>query len=165
MAPDHHLGYRCGPFPHLPSDPLNDRIFDASIFHHWTAAYCLCLLHRTGTRPRRWPYLDLNLSVVNMRQYRRRLHHGSRFSAAISKASIATSHAVVSCTDLGSVKICRLASSSVRSVLPSGKTTGRSRRLSQDTTRLSNKNRRIQNWGGIFVPLCRCGFMSGTRLR
>ena len=33
MAPDHHLGYRCGPFPHLPSDPLNDRIFDASIFH------------------------------------------------------------------------------------------------------------------------------------
>jgi hypothetical protein len=104
LAADHHLGYRCGPFPHLPSDPLNDRIFDASIFHHWTAAYCLCLLHRTGTRPRRWPYLDLNLSVVNMRQYRRRLHHGSRFSAAISNASIATSHAVVSCSDLGSVK-------------------------------------------------------------
>ena len=62
------FGYRCGPFPHLPSDPLNDRIFDASIFHHWTAPYCLCLLHRTGTRLRRWPYLDLNLSVVKVRQ-------------------------------------------------------------------------------------------------
>ena len=52
----------------------------------------------------------------------------SRFSAAISNASIATCHAVVSCSDLGSVKIYCLASSSVRSVLPSGKTTGRSKR-------------------------------------
>ncbi len=89
-----------------------------------------------------------HLSVVNMRQYRRRLHHGSRFSAAISKASIATSHAVVSCTDLGSVKICRLASSSVRSVLPSGKTTGRSRRLSQDTTQLRNRTLDTRKRGG-----------------
>jgi PAS domain S-box-containing protein len=111
-------------------------------------AYCLCLLHRTGTRPRRWPYLDLNLSVVNVRQYRRRLHHGSRFSAAISNASIATSHAVVPCSDLGSVKICRLASSSVRSVLPSGKTTGRSRRLSQDTKQLRNRTLDSRKRGG-----------------
>jgi hypothetical protein len=89
-----------------------------------------------------------HLSVVNMRQYRRRLHHGSRFSAAISNASIATSHAVVSCSDLGSVKICRLASSSVRSVLPSGKTTGRSRRLSQDTTQLSKRTLDSRKRGG-----------------
>ena len=58
------------------------------------------------------------------------------FSAASSNASIATCHGVLSCSDLGRVKIYCLASSSVRSVLPSGKTTGRSRRLSQDTTQL-----------------------------
>src|SRR6266850_740078 len=61
---------------------------------------------------------------------------------------IATSHAVVSCSDLGSVKICRLASSSVRSVLPSGKTTGRSRRLSQDTTQLRNRTLDTRKRGG-----------------
>ncbi len=67
---------------------------------------------------------------------------------AISNASTASSHAVVSCSDLGSVKICRLASSSVRSVLPSGKTTGRSRRLSQDTTQLRNRTLDSRKRGG-----------------
>ena len=106
--------------------------------------------HKSGPVPRERlrTFADLNLSVVNMRQYRRRLHHGSRFSAAISSASIATSHAVVSRSDLGSVKICRLASSSVRSVLPSGKTTGRSRRLSQDTTQLRNRTLDSRKRGG-----------------
>jgi hypothetical protein len=50
-----------------------------------------------------------------------------RFSAATSNASIATCHAVVSCSDLGRVIIYCLASSSVRSVLPSGKTIGQSK--------------------------------------
>src|SRR6266403_4793382 len=73
-------------------------------------------------------------------------------SAASSNASIATCHAVVSCSDLGRVKICRLASSSVRSVLPSGKTTGRSRRLSQDTTQLRNRTLNSSRRGGAFPP-------------
>jgi hypothetical protein len=92
--------------------------------------------------------------------WRRGLHYGRpRFSAAISNASIATCHAVVSCSDLGSVKIYRLASSSVRSALPSGKTTGRSKRLSQDTTqlrrtRISSQNGAIRS--GVGKPSFGC---------
>jgi hypothetical protein len=54
-------------------------------------------------------------------------------SAATSNASIATSQAVVFCSDLERAKIYSLASSSVCRILPSGKTTGRSKRLFQDT--------------------------------
>jgi hypothetical protein len=78
-------------------------------------------------------------------------------SAAISNASIATCHAVLSCSDLGRAKICRLASSSVRSLLPSGKTTGRSRRLSQDTTQLPENalpttHRRVPLHNASYIP-------------
>lgn len=54
-------------------------------------------------------------------------------SAATSNASIATSQAVVLCSDLERAKIYSLASSSVCRILPSGKTIGRSKRLFQDT--------------------------------
>jgi len=56
----YRLGYRCGPFPHLPSDPLNDRIFDASIFHalrmgavSLVPTSACSSFGITGTRP--WP--------------------------------------------------------------------------------------------------------------
>jgi hypothetical protein len=48
-----------------------------------------------------------------------RLKHGP---PEATLQSIATCHAVLSRSDLGRLKICSLASSSVRSVLPSGKT-------------------------------------------
>jgi hypothetical protein len=58
------------------------------------------------------------------------------WSAASSNDSIAICQAVVSCSDWGRVKIYRLASSSVRSFLPPGKITGRSKRRFQDTKKL-----------------------------
>jgi hypothetical protein len=61
---------------------------------------------------------ELDLGIGAMDRYRSQAVSRIALFGAISNASIATSHAVVSCSDLGSVKICRLASSSVRSVLP-----------------------------------------------
>src|SRR5258708_16344359 len=40
-AGDHHTRDRYGPFPHLTCDPLNNRIFDAAIFHAGPSAFVL----------------------------------------------------------------------------------------------------------------------------
>jgi len=45
-AGDHHTRDRYGPFPHLPCDPLNNRIFDAAIFHAGPSAFVLSPVSR-----------------------------------------------------------------------------------------------------------------------
>lgn len=82
----------------------------------------------------------------------RRLRHRLRFPAAISNASIATCQAMVSSSDWGNFKICRRASSRVSSVLPSGKTIGRSSRSFQGTKPPRVEHPRNKTRGGALVP-------------
>lgn len=95
-----------------------------------------------------------NDGFVRRSKDNRWLYHRSRSSAAITNASIATCQATVSSSDLGNFKIYRLASSKVSSVLPSGKSMGRSSRSSQDTTspRFENTRRRVTPRKAELIP-------------